>query len=64
MVKKCKKNTCKFVYNFPSIPNKAICKNCKQKIQLNLKTLEWEYVDKFNTTYDLGTDEELIKRWR
>ena len=64
MSKKCKNSGCEFVYNFTSIPNKAICKNCRQKIELNLKTLLWEYVERFNTTYDLGTDDELVKRWR
>jgi hypothetical protein len=64
MNKKCKKLDCKYVYNFPSIPNRGICTSCKRKIELNLRTLEWEFVEKFNTTYDLGTDDELIKRWR
>lgn len=64
MIKKCKIWDCKYVYNFPSIPNRGICVKCKQKIELNLRTLEWEFVKKFNTTYDLGTDEELVKRWR
>ena len=63
MNKKCKNNSCDFVYNFPSIPNRAICVRCKRKIELNLRTLEWSFVEKFNTTFDLGTDEELVKRW-
>jgi hypothetical protein len=61
---RCKIWDCKYVYNFHSIPNKAICIKCKRKIELNLKTLEWEFVEKFKITYNLGTDEELIKRWR
>ncbi|MFE3869513.1 hypothetical protein ACFX5E_15720 [Flavobacterium sp. LS2P90] len=60
----CKIWDCKYVYNFSSIPNRAICVRCKRKLELNLRTLEWELVEKFNTTYDLGTDDELIKRWR
>jgi len=61
---RCKIWDCEYVYNFPSIPNRAICIKCKRKLELNLRTLEWEFVEKFNTTYDLGTDDELIKRWR
>lgn len=61
---RCKIWGCKYVYNFPSIPNRAICIKCKRKLELNLKTLEWEFIEKFNTNYDLGTDDELIKRWR
>jgi len=60
---RCKLWDCKYVYNFPSIPNRAICVKCKRKLELNLRTLEWEFVEKFNTTYYLGTDDELIKRW-
>jgi hypothetical protein len=61
---RCKLWDCKYVYNFNSIPNKAICIKCKRKIELNLKTLQWEFVEKFKTTYNLGTDDELIERWR
>lgn len=51
----------KFLYNFKSIPNKMICERCRVKYKLNLKTLEWERVDGFDT--QLGTDDELIRRW-
>ena len=61
---KCKILDCKYVYNFQSIPNRGICIKCKRKIELNLRTLEWVFVEKFNTTYDLGTDEEIIERWK
>lgn len=52
-------------YNFPSIPNRAICVRCKCKSELNLHKLEWEPVDKFTFTekYDTKTDKELIKKW-
>lgn len=45
-------------FNFPTLPNKRICKRCKEKQQLVLKTLEWS--DKFT---DSRTDDELIKKW-
>ena len=51
----------KFLHNFRSIPNKMICVRCREKYRLNLRELEWEKVDGFDT--QLGTDEELIKRW-
>lgn len=52
---------CKFVYNFPSIPSKAICTRCKAKAEFDTKTLEWNEVEKFK---DMSrTDEQLIKRW-
>jgi hypothetical protein len=54
---------CKFIhhqwrYNFPSIPNKRICKNCYKKEKLNLRTLEWT-----DTFIDKRTDTELVKQW-
>ncbi len=50
-----------FRFNFPSIPNKGICKKCKMKITFNGKDLEWEENE---FTDSAGrTDEELIKQW-
>ena len=60
---KCKIWDCKYVYNFPSIPNRAICVRCKRKLELDLKNIKWNFVERFNTSIDLGTDEEIIKRW-
>lgn len=52
---------CDWRYNFPSIPNKCICKRCHSKAKLNLTTLEWEEIPYFGG--DLGTDEEMVNRW-
>lgn len=57
----CKIFGCNFLYNFRDIPDKCICKRCSSKFELNLKSLSWGPVDKFNSS--LGTDEELKKRW-
>jgi hypothetical protein len=50
-------------FNFPinSMPDKCICKRCRIKGKINYKTFSFDYVDEFSK--DLGTDEELIKRW-
>jgi hypothetical protein len=48
-------------YNFPSLPNKAICTRCKIKQELNLHTLEWKNVKKFKC--ETRIDEELCKDW-
>jgi hypothetical protein len=48
-------------YNFSTLPNKAICKRCKQKFILNLQKLEWEEVKEF--IGENRTDEELIIQW-
>ena len=58
---KCKVFGHKFKYNFASVPNKRICENCYHKEKLNLSTLAWNKVDSFDA--NLGTDEEIIKRW-
>ena len=47
--------------NFPSLENRIICKRCNSKMELNLRLLEWEGVQNFST--NLGTDEEIKKRW-
>lgn len=57
----CKIFGCDWRYNFPSIPNKCICKRCHSKAKLNLGTLEWEEIISFGG--DLGTDEEMANRW-
>lgn len=57
----CEINDHEYLYNFPSLPSKSICKKCKTKWKLNYNTLEWEITDKFNEI--LGNDEELIRRW-
>lgn len=53
----------KWVYNFPlqSMPNKAICKRCYIKSRLNLTTLDWFIVEKFDE--EDRTDEELTDKW-
>jgi hypothetical protein len=48
----------KWKYNFPSLPNRRICKRCRKKEKLNLRTLEWT-----DTFVDTRSDEVLIKKW-
>jgi hypothetical protein len=48
----------KWRYNFTVIPNKRICKRCKEKQKLNLHTLEWD-----GTFTDKRSDDVLIKNW-
>ena len=48
-------------YNFPSIPNKAICEKCYAKSKLNLKTLDWEVVSDFEN--EKRTNKELADKW-
>ena len=50
-----------FLYNFPSMANRSICPRCCKKFELDLHNLEWKDVEKFST--NVGTDEEIIKRW-
>lgn len=50
-------------YNFPSMPNRAICTRCNAKAELNLRTLDWEPVEKFSFKDDTRTDNDLIKAW-
>jgi hypothetical protein len=57
----CKILGCDLRFNFPSLPNKCICVRCKGKAGLDLETLEWRDVERFN--HRLGTDEEIINRW-
>jgi len=52
---------CSWLYNFTTLPNKSICKRCNAKHELNLSSLQWERVEKFDDK--LGTDEEIKKRW-
>lgn len=51
----------KWVYNFNTLPNKCICTRCHQKQELGLEKLEWVDVDEFSS--NIGTDDEIIKRW-
>lgn len=51
----------KWKYNFPSLPNKAICTRCKAKTKLNLHTLEWESVKTLEG--EKRTDNELCRVW-
>ena len=51
----------KWLYNFPSMPSKAICGRCKSKTKLNFKTLDWTSVDYFEN--ETRSDEELIQKW-
>ena len=53
--------SCKFVYNFSTMPNKCICKRCHLKFMFNLNSLEWEPIDVFEN--ETRTDEQLIKTW-
>ena len=48
-------------YNFPSIPNKRICKRCKEKQQLDLLHRKWDKIYTFGE--DKRTDKELINKW-
>lgn len=43
------------------MPNKAICKRCYIKSRLNLTTLDWFIVEKFDG--EERTDEELTDKW-
>lgn len=47
-----------FKYNFPSIPNKRICKRCYKKEKWTNKPYVW---DGYFT--DKRTDKELINQW-
>ena len=51
----------KFRYNFPSLPNKAICVNCKEKKKLNLHALKWHKVKLFPN--EKRSDSELCFMW-
>ena len=51
----------KWRYNFPSLPNRCICKRCKQKNVLNTSILMWMDVDTFER--EIRTDKELINKW-
>ena len=60
----CKIFGCDFRYNFASIPDKCICKRCKTKYRWDYNPYnEWKMVNKFETTFDLGTDKEMADRW-
>lgn len=48
-------------YNHPTMPTKAICKNCHTKEKLNTSKLEWEPVLFFN--WEQRSDEQLSKMW-
>lgn len=49
------------MYNFHSMADRCICSRCKEKSELDLHSLEWKIVLKFSR--NIGTDEEIIKRW-
>ena len=57
----CSKFGCKWLFNFVSMPSRAICERCNAKNNFNPKTLTWEKTDSFPT--ELGTDDEIKKRW-
>jgi hypothetical protein len=60
----CKLFGCDIRFNFASLPSKCICRRCKTKWMWNLDPYsDWIEVDKFSTTIDLGTDQEMIDRW-
>ena len=52
---------CKWLFNFVSLPSRAICERCSAKSNFNTKTLSWDKTDSFPP--ELGTDEEIKKRW-
>ena len=52
---------CKWLFNFVSMPSRAICERCNAKSNFNPKTLNWEKTDSFPP--ELGSDEEIKKRW-
>ena len=51
----------KWLYNFPSLANRAICKRCNKKYEFDFQTHEW--VERETFAPNLGTDEEIKKRW-
>ena len=51
----------KWLYNFKTMPSKAICSRCKCKAKENFRYAEWEYVDNFGE--DKRSDAELISKW-
>ena len=51
----------KWLYNFPSLPDKCICKRCGEKKIYDYQKMSWTHTDSFN---QLGTDKEVIKRWK
>ena len=60
----CKIMGCDFRYNFATMPDKCICSRCKSKWRRSFNPYrDWNEVDKFKTKFDLGTDQEMIKRW-
>lgn len=61
MLNWCKITGHKYLYNFPSMADRCICSRCKEKSELDLHSLEWKIVLKFSR--NIGTDEEIIKRW-
>lgn len=50
-----------WLYNFPVMANKRICKTCNTKMELNLSNFNWHEIDSFDPI--LGTDKEIKKRW-
>ena len=60
----CKIKGHKLKYNFTNMPDKCICERCKRKWKWNYDPYsDWVEVEMFDTKVDLGTDEEMIKRW-
>ena len=57
----CTVTGCKWLFNFVSMPSRAICERCDAKSIFNPKTLNWEKTDSFPP--ELGSDEEIKKRW-
>lgn len=51
----------KWLYNFTTMPSKAICKRCSAKARFGPETLEWQAVDSFPP--ELGSDEQIKNRW-
>jgi len=52
----------KWLYNFTWMPNKRICSRCKQKQTSEPFGMKWTDTNNFGSK--LGTDEEIIERWR
>ena len=61
MINKCYFLGHRWLYNFSTIPNKAICNRCFIKTKLNLKSLEWEKVPNFEG--EKRTDKQLVNDW-
>jgi len=58
---KCKLLGHKWLYNFPSMPSRCLCKRCNLKMEYDFSALIFREVESFPPS--LGTDAEIKKRW-